>query len=298
MPRKAKKMLPGEPRKKIGVALGGGASKGLAHIGVLKALEDARVPVDFIAGTSMGAVVGGWYALNGNISSMEEVVSGFKRKERDMLAKISLVKGKPKLRDGSIMDIIDKNFGKKDMADCKIPFSAVATNVKNGDQVVLSKGKIAEAIKASASIPIIFNPIEIDKKVLVDGGLINPVPADVVRDMGADIVIAVDVSTHWFDVSSFSAGSLSIRNIHSIFHAMISVLGYQLSKNIIKTADVVVRPPVLGYDWFDFRKAEAIIAAGYKTAKSSMAEICKATGCEPPPKDALEKFWDFVFNLD
>jgi len=297
MPRK-KKVLPGEPRKKIGLALGGGASKGLAHIGVLKALEEARIPIDMIAGTSMGAVVGGWYAAGGDISSMEGIISSFKKREKNMLAKVSLRKGKPKLRDGSIMDIIDKHFGNIKMDECKIPFRAVATDVKNGDEIVLSEGKMSDNIRASAAIPVIFDPVDIGDRTLVDGGLINPVPADVVRDMGADIVIAVDVSTHWFDVSAFPAGSLTIRNLHSIFYAMVSVLGYQLSKEILKKADIVIRPPVLGYKWLDFRKSEDIIATGYKTAKSSMTDICGIAGCELPEKDMLEKFWDFVFNIE
>lgn len=296
MPRK--KIPPEKKRKTVGIALGGGAAKGLAHIGVLKALEEARVPIDFIAGTSMGAVVGGWYAMDGNIASMEEFVSALERKERESLAKMSIKKGRPRVKDESIMKIIDKHFGERRFESCKIPFRAVATDVKNGDEIIISEGKIANAIKASAAIPIIFDSVEIGGKYLVDGGMVNPIPADVVREMGADIVLAVDVSTKWFDVSSLSGSSLSLRNIQSIFYALIAVFGYQISKEKLKKADVVIKPPVLGYKMLDFRRAEDIIAAGYKTARGHYGEICRLAGCEPPKRNALDEFWEFVLGLE
>lgn len=285
-------------RKKIGLALGGGASKGLAHIGVLKALEDAEIPIDFIAGTSMGAIVGGWYALDGDIEAMERVVSGLKKREKKLLVEIIRRKGRPLLRDETLLEMVGNYFGGKKISDCKIPFRAVATDIKDGNQVVISKGSIKDAVMASSAIPVVFDPVEADGKVLIDGGFVNPVPADVVREMGADIVIAVDVSNYWFDVSAFPAGSLNLRNLQSIFHAMVSVLGYQLSKEILKKADMVIRPPVLGYRWFDFREAEDIISAGYRTARASMADICRITECRLPEKGLFEKFWDFVFGLE
>jgi NTE family protein len=293
-----KKILLEKKRKTIGIALGGGAAKGLAHVGVLKALEEARIPIDFVAGTSMGAVVGGWYAMDGDIASMEEFVSALEKKDRKSLAQVSIKKGRPKVKDESIMKIIDKHFGERRFESCKIPFKAVATDVKNGDEVVISEGKIANAIKASAAIPIIFDSVEIGGKVLVDGGMVNPIPADVVREMGADIVIAVDVSTKWFDVSSLSGSSLSLRNIQSIFYALIAVFGYQISKEKLKKADIVIKPPVLGYKMLDFRRAEDIIATGYKTARGYYGDICRITGCEPPKKNALDEFWEFVLGLE
>ena len=285
-------------RKKIGIALGGGASKGLAHIGVIRALEEYGIPIDYVSGTSMGALIGGWYALNGNIDSVEKIVSDLKRKDNILLTEIIRKNGKPLLKDRSILNIIDREFGDARIEDCKIPFSAVATDVKNGAEVVLDKGLLAPAVKASAAIPVVFDPVKIDDRLLVDGGLINPVPANVVRDMGADIVIAVDVSTHWFDISAFPAGSLNWRNIYSVFNAMLSVLGYQISRDILKKADVVIKPPVLGFDLFDFKSAGHIIRCGYKETRNSMGNICSLSGCSAPKRSPMEKFWDFVFDLD
>jgi len=293
-----RKSLSAKKRKTVGVALGGGASKGLAHIGVLKALKEINVPIDFIAGTSMGALVGGWYALDGDISSMEDFVSALERKERKSLAKISLTKGRPRIKDEPVTAIIEKHFGAHRLENCKIPFWAVATDVKNGDEIILSEGKMTDAIKASTAIPIIFSPVEISGKTLADGGIVNPVPADVVRQMGADIVIAVDVSSRWFDVSSFSANFLSLKTIQTVLYSLIAVFGYQVAKEKLKKADIVLNPPVLNYEWLDFREAEHIIAAGYKTAKDSFGKICRICECKLPPKGALEEFWDFVLGID
>ncbi|MDD5098976.1 MAG: patatin-like phospholipase family protein [Candidatus Colwellbacteria bacterium] len=285
-------------RKKIGLALGGGASKGLAHIGVIRALEEFQIPIDFIAGTSMGSLVGGWYAMERNIDSVETIISDLKRKDNILLTEIVRKNGKPILKDESILNIIDRRFGDFKIEDCEIPFCAVATDVKNGEEVLLKSGKMAPAIKASSAIPIVFDPVKIEDRLLIDGGFINPVPADVVRDMGADIVIAVDVSTHWFDLSSFPAGQIKWRNIYSVFDALISVLDYQISRGILKKADIVVKPSVLGFEWFDFRSAGNIIRAGYTETRKSMGDICSIAGCLSPKRTAMEKFWDFVFDLD
>jgi len=285
-------------RKKIGLALGGGASKGLAHIGVIRALEEYGIPIDYVAGTSMGALVGGWYSLYGSIDSVEELITDLKRKDNILLTEIIRKNGKPLLKDRSILNIIDREFGDAKIEDCKIPFCAVATDIKDGSEVVLDRGSLADAMKASAAIPIVFDPVKIGDKMLIDGGLINPVPANVVRAMGADIVIAVDVSTHWFDISAFPAGSLNWRNIYSVFNAMLSVLGYQISRDILKKADVIIQPPVLGFDLFDFKSASHIIRCGYRETRNAMGNICSLSGCVSPKRSQMEKFWDFVFDLD
>ncbi|MDD4931562.1 MAG: patatin-like phospholipase family protein [Candidatus Colwellbacteria bacterium] len=293
-----KRVMKEKKRKKIGLALGGGASKGLAHIGVIRALEEYGIPIDFVSGTSMGALVGGWYAMNGNIESVEKVITDLKKKDNILLTEIVRKNGKPLLKDRSILNIIDRQFGDFKIEDCKIPFAAVATDVKTGAEVIIKDGSIAKAIKASAAIPVVFDPVDIDGRLLVDGGLINPVPADVVRNMGADIVIAVDVSTHWFDMSAFPAGSLNWRNIYSVFNALLAVMGYQISKEILKKADVVIKPPVLGFDLFDFKSSPSIIRTGYKETRIAMDQICSLSGCNEPKRSNMERFWDFLLDLN
>jgi len=298
MPLRKKRVKKELGRKKVGLALGGGASKGLAHIGVIRALQEFNIPIDYIAGTSMGALVGGWYAMNGDIDSVEGILNDLKKKNNNLLKEIVKRNGKPLLKDRSILNIIDRQFGDFKIEDCKIPFSAVATDVKNGAEVIIRSGKIASAIKASAAIPIVFDPVKIDDHLLIDGGFINPVPANVVRDMGADVVIAVDVSTHWFDMSSFPSGALKWRNIYSVFNALLSVLDYQISREILKKADIVVKPPVLGFELFDFKSTGHIIRTGYIETRKNMDGICSLTGCLSPKRSTMEKFWDFLFDLN
>lgn len=285
-------------RKTVGLALGGGASRGLAHIGVIHALKEMGVPIDYIAGTSAGALFGGWYAMTEDEATVGKIIRDLSRRDKLLLTEVIRHKGKPILKDKSIFSVIDKNIGDFKIENCKIPFRAVAADVSNGNEVIIKKGSLAKAIKASSAIPIVFDPVEIDGRMLLDGGIINPVPVNVVRDMGADIVIAVDVSTHWFDVSEFSVrGGLTWRNLYSIFNSMLAVMSYQLSKEIIKKADIVIKPPVLGFKWFDFGESDYIIAAGYKEARAYMNEISKLTHTPLPRESFVESFWDFVLGV-
>ena len=293
-----RKILPEKKRKTVGIALGGGSAKGLAHIGVIKALREINIPIDYIAGTSMGAIIGGWYALEGDIASVEEFIFTLKKEERKELAKISFRKGRARMGDDVIVSIINRRFGSKQFKDCKIPFVAVATDVKTGDEVVISEGGMADAIRASSALPVIFEPVKIGNRVLVDGGIANPVPADIVRQMGADIVIATDVLSKWVDISLLSEGTVTIRNIRPLFSAIISLLSYQVAKEKLEDADVIIKPPVSGYKMLDFRDAEKIIAAGYRETRAHYADICRLTDREQPKKHALDEFWEFVFGLD
>lgn len=285
----------GVKRKKIGLALGGGASKGLAHIGVIKLLKQHGVPIDFIAGTSAGALIGGWYALHGEIESFYPVLEEVREKGDSVMSE--LVKKTGLARKESSIHILRKYVDGKKIEDCVIPFAAVATDMKTGGEVVISEGDMVSALEASAAIPIVFPSVERDGRELIDGGFVNPVPANVVRKMGADIVIAVDVSTHWFDISSFSAQGLKWSNIYSIFDAMLSVMAHQIAAEVLKSADVVIRPPVLHYRWFDFKRPTEIIRAGASEAEKKIDEILATIGLPPRKKDVLEEFWDFVFGI-
>ena len=178
--------------KKIGLALGGGAAKGLAHIGVIKALENAGINIDFIAGTSMGALVGGYYAATKDITGLETIILDIKKRDifslRDIIKKRdgALFRGEP------IAERLKKELGDMKIENCQIPFIAVTTNIKNGDEARLNSGNLVDAIRASIAIPLIFSPVEIDGKLLMDGGLVNPVPVSACRALGADVVIAVN----------------------------------------------------------------------------------------------------------
>ena len=178
--------------KKIGLALGSGSARGWAHIGVIKALSEAGIHVDYISGTSVGAAVGAVYA-SGAIHSFEEVVLQLDWKR--VVSFLDVVFPKSGLIDGNkIADFVRTHVGEKDFKDLSRPFRAVSADLITGREFVIQEGDIIEAVRASISIPGIFTPLRKEGKILVDGGLVNPVPVSVVREMGADLVIAVDLN--------------------------------------------------------------------------------------------------------
>jgi NTE family protein len=185
-------------KRKIGCALGSGAARGFASIGVLKALREMGGSPDFIAGTSMGALVGA-FAATGKLEMLEEVV--FESDWKEIVGFFSdIVFPRDGLIDGKrVESFIQKYTQDMLIEETDIPFRAVCTDIVTGEEVVLSEGKLMEAVRASISIPGIFTPVKKDGRFLVDGALVNPVPVTVVREMGADVVIAVDVNRYLFE---------------------------------------------------------------------------------------------------
>ncbi len=279
--------------KKIGLALGGGGAKGLAHIGIIKALEAAGIKIDYIAGTSMGALVGGWYAATGDIRALEDFIIHIKRNDIFPIKEIFKHKDGALFKGESIADKLRYELKNIKIEELKIPFAALATNAKNGDEVRLKNGDLVDAIRASAALPIVFAPIAIDGQLLIDGGLVNPVPADVVKKMGAEYVIAIDVSSRWFTAPE------KLVTTHDIYHVIDSAFGiieYQIAKNVLKIADLVLRPPVLNYDWLDFGLAKELIKTGERELELNLREIRRQTGYKKPTQTLAEKFLDFILN--
>jgi len=180
-------------KQKIGLALGSGSARGWAHIGVIEALTEAGVEIDYVAGTSIGAVVGAVFAA-GNLDQLKEVVLQLDWKQ--ILGFLGVVFPKSGLIDGAkVSDFIRHHVQEKMIEDLSLPFSAVSTNLNDGRQVVIRDGDLIEAVRASISTPGIFTPVKQNGMILVDGGLVNPVPVNVARSMGADLVIAVDLNS-------------------------------------------------------------------------------------------------------
>jgi len=178
--------------KKIGLALGSGSARGWAHIGVIDALSEAGIQIDYVAGTSVGAVVGAVYA-SGKIHSFENSILQFDWKK--VVSFLDVVFPKSGLIDGNkIADFVRTHVGEKNFKDLPLPFCVVSTDLVTGREVIFQEGDIIEAVRASISIPGIFTPVRNDDMILVDGGLVNPVPVSVVREMGANFVIAVDLN--------------------------------------------------------------------------------------------------------
>jgi len=279
-------------RKKVGLALGGGGAKGLAHIGVIKVLEENGVPIDFIAGTSMGALVGGWYAATKDIKSLEKIFLKIQKKDIFKAPLMVINHQDYPFKNQWIVDEMFKVIDDKKFEDCLIPFKAIATNAENGNEVILEKGSLVDAVRASTAIPLLLRPIKIHNMLLTDGGFVNNVPADVVRNMGADVVIAVNVSKEWVN---FVENSINPRKAISIISGVLESLAYQVAKQKLKYADFILRPAVFNYDTLEFYCAKEIIARGEEEAKNHLEEIQKAVGVyKETPKTFLEKFQDFL----
>lgn len=183
-----------EAHRKIGLALGGGGARGLAHIGVLKVLEAEGIPIHYIAGTSMGGIIGAFYAAG---LSMEQIEASAHRtgRLREILRLIDLrLSTQGALKGMRIRKRLAKDLGEElTFADLRIPLTLMATDLISGREIMLSEGNVVEAVRATLSVPAVFIPVQTDNLRLADGGVLNNVPADVVRRMGAEVVIAVDV---------------------------------------------------------------------------------------------------------
>lgn len=277
------------------MALGGGGAKGLAHVGVIKALLTMGVPIDFVAGTSMGALVGAVYAALGDVQVLEDAFLSLKRADIFPLKSVLKHKDGALFRDESMVNALEERLHGVSFAQCKIPFRAVATDVSNGDRVVIGEGDLVGGVRASIALPIVFNPVSWQGKLLMDGGFSDPVPADVVRAMGADVVIAVDVSSRWINMTSDDA--LDVHNVYSVISNSLEVTEYQIAKKVLASdADIVLRPTVLGYSWMDFNHAQDMIFAGEREVRYQAKTIVAKTGIAQPPKTVLEKLIDFMFS--
>ncbi len=215
----------------------------MAHIGIIKALEQNNVPVDYIAGTSIGAVVGGFYAAKKNIYEVEKLAlttnwPRFISLFFDPTIRQGLIKGE------KLQKFIEDNLGDINFKELKIPFKAVTTDFHTGEKYVIGKGKVSNAIKASAAIPLMFSPEIIDGRTLIDGGVSCPVPVDIVREMGADFVIAVNLATH----ERFSDKDKKI-SFSSMANCALNIMGYNLSLENVKNADFIIAPKAGGIGW-------------------------------------------------
>ena len=294
-------LLYAEQRPKIALVLSGGGARGGAHVGVLKALEEYKVPVDFIVGTSMGAYMGGLYASGKSPQEIEEILLKtpwreyirtdfdrtkipFRKKEYeytyqgrlglgvDVGNNLVIPTGVLKRENLLFLFLEQTNHAENihDFNDFPIPFKAVATNIKNGEAVILDKGSLAKSIYASSAIPGGLQPINIDGVDLVDGGVSNNFPIQVAKDMGADIIIAVDVSEDFaqkLDVNSYFVVMKQLVDILVRKNANESIMG-------LGEEDIIITPDLNGYGTLDADAYEYIIEKGYQAAQSG-AEVLK-----------------------
>lgn len=249
-------------RPRIGLVLGAGSARGLAHIGVLQVFEEHKVPFDFIVGSSMGAMVGGVYACGTNLKMLDKLVETMDHNQfLDVkVPRFGFIAGK---KVAALLELMTK---KKEFNDLLIPMSVVATDLLTEETIVMEEGSLAQAIRASISIPGVFNPVRKDNMVLVDGGVKDRLPISVARDKGADIIIAVDVT--------FGEGrKVVIRNALDVIMASIDIMQKQQFDVISTTADILIQPRVGGYSSWDFEEARIIMDLGREAAEAKLEEI-------------------------
>lgn len=246
---------------KIAVVLGAGASKGFAHIGVLKVLESHKIPIHMVIGTSVGSLVGSLYAYGYNPYELQTIAFALQKDDviDYTLPDNGFIKGE------KLENFINQKVKYATIDKFKIPFYAVATNVASGEEMVFGRGNAGKAVRASCSIPGIFNPVVSGGKSYVDGGVVSPVAVDVARRYGADVVIAVDIS------SSLSP-SAPTGTVETIMQS-IDIMYNKMSVIQLKSADVVIKPKVGYIGSSDFTKRHEAIMEGEKAAADAMQSI-------------------------
>lgn len=281
----------GKKRPKIGLALGGGGTRGAAHIGVLRVFEKEGIPIDCVAGTSIGAIVGGLYCSGVSLDELESIVQHKSMMKAYNTVPIWLrvaltpIFALPHLvhcshydglyRGKKFAKYIDKCVGEKHrcIESTKIPFRAVVTSLIDGKAHTLYKGDLAQAIQASSAIPVLRRPVEIDGNLYVDGGIVKNLPVDDVRDMGADIVIAVNID-ETFDGTKLER----FKKIGSVGNRVINIILCRVDEDELNKADVVIQPAVNDIKLLSTNKADAIrcIRAGETAAAKQVETIRKS----------------------
>lgn len=246
---------------RIGLALGGGAAKGFAHIGVIKMLEANGLKPDVVAGTSAGSVVGALYASGMDAFALQEnAVALDAASIRDLrLFSGGLVQGQ------KLQDYVNGQVRNRPIERLGRPFAAVATQLETGKRMVFTRGNVGQAVRASSSVPGVFEAVQIGRFTYVDGGVVSPVPVDAARDLGADLVIAVDISTK---TDGTAPGSL-LGNVNQ----SITIMGQKLGALELARADVVIRPRVLDIGAADFEQKNRAILEGERAAMAAMPQI-------------------------
>lgn len=253
-------------RPRIALVLGGGAARGFAHVGVIRAIEQEKIPIDLIVGTSVGSLIGALYAHEMNSFELEWTAFTLERDDLLDYALLSATMGP--IRGERLEMFVNKKIPVANIEALKIPFAAVATDLNRGTRVVLDRGPLARAIRASCAIPGVFQPVEHQGRLLVDGGAVDNLPVAVAREKGADIVIAVDISQN---VTNY--------NITNLIDVTLQAVNIMFAENVInkrRDADVLVSPAVGSVAMMDFTQKKRLMQAGMEAGQQAAPAIRQA----------------------
>ncbi len=246
---------------KLGLALGSGGARGLAHIGVLEVLERENIEIDYITGSSMGSLIGGFYASGVALKYMTALAEELEWENLSdfTFPRCGLLKGNKVLK---FLELLTK---KNDFSDLDIPFAAVACDIESGEHLIINEGSVAEAIRASTAVPGIFVPFEYKGMKLVDGGLVDPVPVSSCYNLGADVVIGVDVNLRKIDNE--------VANIFDVLLNTFDIMQLKLNSNRKYQVDIMLRPELNELPAYKLDRADFFIEAGRKAAEDSLDQI-------------------------
>jgi NTE family protein len=258
-------------KRKIGLALGAGGARGFCHVGALRALEENGIIPDIVTGSSMGAVIGGAYAAGLSVETLQ-VLSHIatNRLVRDFRIErrwLGLFAG------ARVQKLLVRQLGDKRIEDCSIPFACTAVDLETGELKIFREGVLYQAIRASMSIPVVFQPFEVDGRTYIDGGVLCRVPITEAREMGADIVIAVDAQ------GPVKPAPIP-HNLLNMIERFWMIADWGLSKEAVKAADVLLAPELPDKSVMDFKNNGPTIEAGYKCLIDNMDAIKAAIGMD------------------
>lgn len=247
-------------KTKIGLALGGGSARGFAHVGVLKILEEAGIKVDYLAGCSMGALVGAFYASGADIRMLEKFAKAIERNWMDLtFSRRGIISGK------KIEQIIYFMTRRSTFENLQIPLAVVAVDLYSGKKVILKEGLVSRAVRASISLPGYFVPVKMNGMLLVDGGILDRVPCEVAREMGADFVLAVD--------TGFSRESGKINTVIDVIARSFDIMIREISRNLLVDADFVISPDLSEIAPSQFERVQEAVEIGEKATRDALPEI-------------------------
>jgi NTE family protein len=250
---------PKAPR--IGLALGGGAARGFAHIGVIQVLEEAAIRPDLVVGTSVGSFVAALYAAGKGGSELAQLALSM---DETVLADWSFP-GRGLLRGEALARYVREHTGGRPIEQMRLPLGIVATDLDSGDPILFQRGDTGTAVRASSAVPAVFQPVRIGNREYVDGGLVSPVPVRFARQMGAEVVIAVDISA----APEGNATGDAVRLLLQTF----SIMGRSINQFELRDADLVLRPPLAGVSGADFGARRRSIEAGREATLAGLAKL-------------------------
>jgi len=250
--------------KKVGIALGSGSLKGFAHIGVLQVFQENSIPIDMVAGTSAGAIIGSIFAAGTDLYMLAKYVQNLSRKE---IVDMCGPRSGGVLRGNRIQEMVRIFTHDKDFSQTRIPFSCVAVDVETGEKVVLKEGKMHQSVRASMSIPGVFVPVKIGERWCVDGGLLERVPCKTLREMGADVVIGVDVGY------CGQVNRIKTPSVRTILGNALDIMQWEIAKSSVDAADIMLYPNVLYMNNLSMERVGECIEEGRRAAQDALVDI-------------------------